>query len=58
MRKTYFEICRCPDCDDCQRAEKLSQVTITLDAFERAANGQGGYETAEKTLKISFGLPK
>lgn len=42
----------CPICDTDSRAAatQLSKVTLTPDAFERAANGDGGYEADETIL--------
>ncbi len=48
-RKTY-DSAKCPSCNECVRAEKLSSVILAPDAFERSANGTGGYEWSETVL--------
>jgi len=43
----------CEECkaDDASLPERVERVRLTHDAFERAANGQGGFEdTVVKTL--------
>lgn len=52
---TNYNARNCPlqDTEACEssNAESLSKVTLTPDAFERAANGGGGYEENEVILK-------